>query len=89
MAEEIKLDGHHRHTVERVFAHPVSHNIQWHDVLSLFGQIGTVDERHDGRYAVAIGDQEIVFDVHRTGDLTEQQVVDVRKLLKSAGFEPR
>ena len=32
MAEGIKLDGHHRATVRKIFQHPVSHNIQWHDV---------------------------------------------------------
>jgi hypothetical protein len=88
MTEDIKLDGHHRKTVEKIFNHPVSHNIQWHDVLSLLEQVGTVEERHDGRYAVRIGSpeiKEVVFDVHKSHDLTEQQVVDVRKMLTDGG----
>ena len=35
MADHAGLDGHHKATVEKIFSHPVSHNIQWHDVLSL------------------------------------------------------
>jgi hypothetical protein len=31
MAEEIKLDGHHEATLEKIFRPPTSHNIQWHD----------------------------------------------------------
>jgi hypothetical protein len=31
MAEEIKLDGHHEATLEKIFCPPTSHNIQWHD----------------------------------------------------------
>jgi hypothetical protein len=89
MTEDAKLDGHHRRTIERLFTHPVSHNVQWHDVLSVLGQVGSVDERHDGRYAVTVGDREVVFDAHRSHDLTEQQVLDVRKLLESVGLGPR
>jgi len=33
LAEGMELDRRHRVTVERIFNHPVSHNIQWHDVL--------------------------------------------------------
>ncbi len=89
MHEDAKLDGKHRHTVERLFTHPVSHNIQWHDVLSLLGQVGTVEERHDGKFAVTAADREVVFDIHRAHDLTEEQVLDVRKLLTAAGVGPR
>jgi hypothetical protein len=91
MSEHVKLDGHHKRTLERLFSHPVSHNIQWHDVLSLLGAVGSVEERHDGRYAVILGpveDKEVVFDVHKSHDLTDQQVLDVRKLLVGAGVEP-
>ncbi len=46
---EIKLDSHHRATVEKIFSHPTSHNIDWRDVLSLLEAVGSVDHEHDGR----------------------------------------
>jgi hypothetical protein len=55
MAEEIKLDGHHRATVEKIFRHPASHNIQWHDVLSLLESVAEVTERHGAKYKVTLG----------------------------------
>jgi hypothetical protein len=49
MAEGIELDAHHLATVEKIFNHPVSHNIQWHDVLSLLHSVAHVKEEADGR----------------------------------------
>ena len=52
MAEGLEPDAHHRATVEKIFNHPVSHNIQWRDVLSLLRSVATVTEEPDGRYTV-------------------------------------
>jgi hypothetical protein len=86
MTEPAKLDGHHRATVERIFSHPVSHNIQWHDVLSLLEGVADVTKEKDGRYRVTLGAETETFDVARHHDLDEQQVVDVRRMLRGAGF---
>ncbi len=88
MAEDGKLDGHHRTTVEKIFNHPVGHNIQWHDVLSLLESVGTVTEERDGRYRVTLGSETETFDVPRHNDIDEQQVVDLRRMLKGAGITP-
>jgi hypothetical protein len=88
MAEDSKLDAHHRATMEKIFGHPVSHNIEWHDVLSLLEQVGTVSKRHDGRYEVTLGTERQTFDAPHHDDIDEQQVVDLRRMLKSAGLEP-
>jgi hypothetical protein len=85
---EQRLDGHHRATLERLFAHPTSHNVQWHDVLGLLERVGTVEERHEGRYSVTVGSETQMFDVLRHRDLDDQQVVDVRRMLAGAGYEP-
>ncbi len=86
MAETPKLDAHHQATVQRILAHPVSHNIEWHDVLSLLGQVGSVIEEHDGVYRVTIGSETETFRAPRSGDIDDQQVVDLRRMLKGAGI---
>jgi hypothetical protein len=88
MAEGEELDGHHQATVEKIFHHPVSHNIQWHDVLSLLQSVAVVTEEHDGRYKVTLGSETETFDVPRRHDVDEQQVVDLRRMLKGAGITP-
>jgi hypothetical protein len=43
------LNSHHLDTVMKIFAHPTSHNIRWEEVMSLIGEIGSVEEKHDGK----------------------------------------
>ncbi len=88
MTEVPKLDSHHRKTVEKVFAHPTSHNIQWHDVLSLLRAVGEVEEEHDGRTKVTLGGETQTFDAPRGTDIDTQQVVDLRRMLRGAGLAP-
>ena len=84
----MELDGHHRATVEKIFRHPVGHNIQWHDVLSLLRSVATVTEEQDGRCTVTLGSETQTFDTPRHHDIDEQQVVDLRRMLKGAGITP-
>ena len=88
MADSNGLDGHHRATLERIFRHPTSHNIQWHDVLSLLRSVGTVTEGHEGRYTVTLGEETQTFDASHGHDLNDQAVVDLRRMLRGAGLEP-
>ncbi len=86
--EARKLDSHHQATVLKLFGHPVSHNIQWHDVLSLLRAAGDVTTEHDGRYTVTMGGETETFDIPRGHDIDEQQVVDLRRMLRAAGIAP-
>jgi hypothetical protein len=88
MTDGFELDGHHRATVEKIFGHPVSHNIQWHDVLSLLQRVATVAEGRDDRYTVTLGTETETFHVPRHHDIDEQQVIDLRRMLKGAGITP-
>lgn len=88
MANGHRLDGHHLATVEKIFAHPTSHNIQWHDVLSLLRTVGTVTEGHEGRYTVTLGGETAIFQAIRGHDLDDQAVVDLRRMLRQAGIVP-
>jgi len=83
-----ELDGHHRTTVAKIFSHPTSHNIQWHDVVSLLESVGDVIEEHDGRYKVTLGSETETFDAPRHHDINEQQIVDLRRMLRGAGITP-
>ncbi len=88
MAKGQGLDGHHRATLEKIFNHPVSHNVQWHDVVSLLESVAVVESEHDGRYKVTLGSETETFDSPRGHDVDEQQIVDLRRMLKNAGITP-
>jgi len=87
MVEGIELDAHHRATVERIFNHR-GRNIQWHDVLSLLQRVATVTEDHEGRYKVTLGSETETFEAPRRHDVDEQQLVDLRRMLRAAGITP-
>jgi hypothetical protein len=90
MAEQVELDGHHKATLEKIFSHPTSHNIEWHDVLSLLEGVATVVKEHDGRYKVTLGSESETFDApHHHNDIDVQQVVDLRRMFTSAGITPQ
>ncbi len=83
------LNGHHRDTLAHIFRHPVSHNLEWHAVLSLLKAVGTVQETHHGNYIVTIGSETETFEPPRHKDVDAQQVVDLRRMLGNAGYGPQ
>jgi len=85
----IKLDHHHRLTAQKIFGHPLNHNIKWVDVASLLGRFGVVHESHRGNWALALDDGAVVsFGTTHTKDLTDDQVIRVRHFLEGHGVTP-
>ena len=88
MAEPEHLNNHHRNTLHEIFRHPVSHNIEWRAVMSLLEAVGTVDVRHDGKVAVKIGPEQEFLEPPAGKDIDDQMVVDLRRMLREAGYGP-
>ena len=82
------LDNHHRNTLRQIFQHPVSHNIEWHAVASLLEAIGTVDVHPDGKVTVQVGSEREILEPPVGKDIDEQMVVDLRRMLSRAGYDP-
>jgi hypothetical protein len=87
-SEPVHLNNHHRNTLRQIFQHPVSHNIEWHAVVSLLKAIGSVVERREGMVEVTVGSGSEFFDVPARKDIDTQTVVDLRRMLSSAGYGP-
>jgi hypothetical protein len=79
--------GHHRDTLLQIFQHPTSHNVEWHDVISLLQTIGTIEERHDDMFVFRIGEEREVLRRPKQKDMDTQQLVDLRRMLTSAGYD--
>ena len=84
--ESQHLDNRHRNTLQQIFQHPTSHNIEWRAVTSLLEAIGTVATHHDGKVTVTVGAQNEIFDPPSGKDVDVQMVLDLRRLLSSAGY---
>jgi hypothetical protein len=82
------LNNHHRDTIEKIFSHPASGNIEWRQVRSLLEAIGTTVEEHDGKVKVTLGPETEVLHPPHSKDIDKQMVIDLRRMLKNAGFGP-
>jgi hypothetical protein len=83
-----ELGSHHRDTLERIFRHPASGNIEWRQVRSLLEAVGNVTEEDNGRLTVTVGAETEVFDPPAEKDVDKQMIVDLRRMLTGAGFSP-
>lgn len=81
------LSNRHRDTLLQLFQHPTSHNVEWPAVLSLLEAVGTVEQHHDGKYVVTLGTDREVVTPPKHKDIDVQQVLDIRRMLTSAGYK--
>jgi hypothetical protein len=51
------LSREHARTLDAIFQHPVSHNLEWRHLMSLLETIGTVTEGHDRAYHITLNGQ--------------------------------
>lgn len=86
MTTRRSLTVEHRTTLMHLEQHPVSHDLEWHDVLSLLREVGTVIEEHNGKVKVRLGGDALVIAPPRHKDIDEQTVLDLRRALREAGI---
>jgi hypothetical protein len=86
MSEPVHMSNHHRKTLQQLFEHPVSHNIEWRAVLSLLESVGSVANSSGGRIAVTIGSRTEDFKNAGHKDLDAGDVVKMREMLATAGY---
>ncbi len=80
---------HHR-TLEQIYAHPVSGNIPWKEIESLFVGLGAdVSERAGSRVAVVLFDEVRVFHrPHPSPNTDKGAVASIRKWLEANEVRP-
>jgi hypothetical protein len=71
----------HQRTYETIFHHPAAHNLEWHDVRSLLGELAEVEEEPNGKLKVTRNGQTLVLHADRHKD-----VAQVDELLKIRHF---
>jgi hypothetical protein len=83
MKSPAPLSGSQLRTYERIFQHPISHNLGWHDVLGMFRQLGTVELEPNGNMKVTRNGQSTMLRPHRTKDVAEnEEVMALRHFLE-------
>ena len=82
------LNHHHRVTLEKIFGHPLSGNVEWRQVLSLLAAVGTTTQEPNGKVKVELGGETEVLRPPNDKDVDRQMIVDLRRMLTNAGLEP-
>ena len=87
---EGRLNSHQRDTLAAVFRHPLSHNLEWHDMLSFLEALGQVQETHKGHLVVSIGGETETFEP-RGGhkDIGADDLSTAAESPEAGGVQPR
>jgi hypothetical protein len=81
------LNSHHRDTLQQIFQEKTNYNVEWHDVISLLGAVGSIEQQHDDMFLFRIGEETEVLRRPSEKDIDGQQLVDLRRILTSAGYD--
>ena len=84
----IHLNRHQRTTLEGIFHHPTSNNLEWHDVEAFLRHVGSFDEKADGRIDASVGCDHAVIPRSRGKDVDPDAIRALQTLLRKAGFGP-
>lgn len=83
------LSNKYAGTMGRIFQHPASHNLEWHDVIALIGHLGTVEEKDNGHLTFTVNGISQVFHRKAGKDISDvQQILDLRHFLNGAESGP-
>lgn len=84
----MNVSNRHRDTLEKIFEHPSSGNVEWRQVCSLLEAVGTVVQEPNGKLRVTLGPETEVITPPRGKDVDTQLLIDLRRMLRSAGLHP-
>ncbi len=76
-----KISGSHRRTYDAILRHPVAHNLEWKDVVSLFEKLGTVEQKANSEFVFQVGGERLILRKPHSKDLEASEVADLRKFL--------
>ena len=73
-------------TLEAIFRHPSSHNLEWNDVVALIDKIGDVDRKANNEFEFRLSEAVHFARKPHTKDIPEPDVIKLRKFLTDAGW---
>src|SRR5437588_837150 len=76
-----KMSRAHRGTYDAIYQHPLAHNLDWRDVLSMLGALGDVSREANGNVKVVRNGHSMVIFPSR-----QKEVADVKELMEIRHF---
>jgi hypothetical protein len=86
MSSSSTLAGSHLRAYNAIFQHPLSHNLEWHDVFAMLRKVGQVNEEPNGHLRVTRNGQVLVLHPPRTKDVSSpDEIMALRHFLERSG----
>jgi hypothetical protein len=83
MTARLAISGSHLRTYEKLFQHPLSHNLEWHEVRTMLGELGQLTEESNGHIAVARNGHSLVLHRPHSKDITDiHELMEIRHFLE-------
>jgi hypothetical protein len=82
------MNHHHRKVLHALFAHPISANTDFKQVIHVLEELGAeIDNKSGNRIGVKLNGNSVAL-THAHHDLPKEEVMQVRKFLESCGVTP-
>jgi hypothetical protein len=82
------MNHRHRKTLHALFAHPISANIDFKEVVHVLEELGaTIENKSGNRIGVSLNGHSAAF-VHAHHSLPKDEVAQIRKFLTACGIDP-
>lgn len=82
------MNHRHRKVLHALFAHPVSANISFKDLMHVLEELGgEVDNKSGNRIGVKLNGHSASFS-HAQHSLPKEEVAQIRKFLETCGVDP-
>jgi len=78
----------HTHTLEKIFQHPIAHNVEWRQVRTLLAAVGSLSEEHNGSLRVTINGETHTAHRPQGKDMDAQALIDLRHFFERVGMTP-
>jgi hypothetical protein len=89
MKSKSSLSGSHLRTYNRIFQHPISHNLEWRDVRSLMGELGQTEEASNGNLKIMRNGQTLMLHPSGKKDVSEmKEIMSLRHFLERSETSP-
>jgi len=83
MTSSAALTGSHLRAYNAIFQHPLSHNLEWHNVYGMLRQLAQIEEEPNGHLRVTRNGQVLVLHPPRTKDVSSaHEIIALRHFLE-------
>ncbi len=84
------MNHKHQKTLAKIFQHPISHDLKWHDVIKLLQALGAdLEQKHSGSSSIKLNGAEATLPRHTHVKVSNQhELMEIRHFLQQAGVKP-